>query len=440
MTEPISVRTAIILLLCCSLGSSGSLTVIAVGDIMMGSDFPADRLPPEQGRHLPADVAGILGSADLTLGNLEGTLLEGGVCAKNPARGKVYAFRTPPEFAANLAGAGFDILNLANNHMNDFGPGGVEATKQTLLAHAIQFAGPGGATATIQLGRVAVADSADSNVITDTVVVDESVRVSDGVAMTDTVLIGDSACAADSTAIADSAAADDQARLVDSAATSDTPLVVDTLLPADSTEHADRGTRADSLSIAVASFATSPGADLIFDIAAAQSKVARLARENDVVIVSFHGGAEGRGCLHTGDTFEYFLGTPRGNVVAFARAVIDSGADLVWGHGPHVPRAMELYKDRLIAYSLGNFCTYGFNTSAELGYAPMLKVVLDTAGVFMHGQIISAAQGSDGLVRIDTLHRAARLIRRLSAEDFPRSSLLITDDGRLRPVGGQPQL
>ena len=40
------------------------------------------------------------------------------------------------------------------------------------------------------------------------------------------------------------------------------------------------------------------------------------------------------------------------------RMVVDAGADLVIGHGPHVVRAAERYKDRLIAYSLGNFATY----------------------------------------------------------------------------------
>ena len=38
--------------------------------------------------------------------------------------------------------------------------------------------------------------------------------------------------------------------------------------------------------------------------------------------------------------------------------MVDAGADLVVGHGPHVLRGIELYKDRLIAYSLGNFATY----------------------------------------------------------------------------------
>ena len=42
----------------------------------------------------------------------------------------------------------------------------------------------------------------------------------------------------------------------------------------------------------------------------------------------------------------------------FAHAVVDAGADLVVGHGPHVLRGMEWYSGRLIAYSLGNFAGY----------------------------------------------------------------------------------
>lgn len=368
MTDRTAFHAALILLLFCSLVSGGSVTVIAVGDIMMGSDFPASRLPPDEGNGLFANVADILKPADLTLGNLEGVLLDGGVCAKNPSKGKVYAFRTPTSYARHLTDAGFDFLNLANNHMNDFGAGGIRSTKDALEAFGIQSGGPGGRTGVFRIIRM---DSA-----------------------------GVAGCT-------DSAARADSAGNVVSA---------------------------DTLTVSIASFATSPGADLIFGLEEAQRKVARLARDNDIVIVSFHGGAEGLGCLHTRDTFEYFLGTPRGNVVAFARAVIDSGADLVWGHGPHVPRAIELYKDRLIAYSLGNFCTYGFNISGELGYAPILKVVLDRAGAFMHGEIISALQTANQPLLVDSLHRAARLIARLSAEDFPLSAPRITEVGKILPA------
>ncbi|MBE0432093.1 CapA family protein [candidate division WOR-3 bacterium] len=373
MTDRTALHTAVILLLFCSLGNGGSVTVIAVGDIMMGSDFPASRLPPDQGSGLFTNVADILRSADLTLGNLEGVLLDGGVCAKNPSKGKVYAFRTPTSYARYLADAGFDFLNLANNHMNDFGLAGIQSTKESLEALGIEYGGPEGRTGTFRIVRMDSADVAGST---------------------------------DSTGRADSAG---------------------------------NVVSADTLRVSIACFATSPGADLIFDIKKAQQKVAGLARDNDIVIVSFHGGAEGLGCLHTRDTFEYFLGTPRGNVVAFARAVVDSGADLVWGHGPHVPRAMEMYKDRLIAYSLGNFCTYGFNISGELGYAPILKAVLDTTGVFMHGEIISALQTANQPLIVDSLHRAARLIARLSAEDFPLSAPQITEEGIILLSGTDPE-
>ena len=52
---------------------------------------------------------------------------------------------------------------------------------------------------------------------------------------------------------------------------------------------------------------------------------------------------------------ELFYEEERGDLIAFAHAVIDAGADLVIGHGPHVPRALEVYRDHLIAYSLGQF-------------------------------------------------------------------------------------
>jgi hypothetical protein len=309
---------------------------MAVGDIMMGSDYSSYNLPPNGGRDLFLNVTDTLRSADLTLGNLEGVLLEGGVCAKNPEKGRVYAFRTPPVFAQNLAEAGFDFMNMANNHMNDFGVHGIQSTRESLERYGIEYGGPDGSISSIEI---------------------------------------------------------------------------------------------DSMSIAIACFATSPGADLIFDIRTAQEKVARLAQEYGIVIISFHGGGEGLGYLHTRDTFEYLLGQPRGNVVAFARAMVDSGADFVWGHGPHVPRAMEVYKERVIAYSLGNFCTWGFNVSDERGYAPILKVVLDSTGVFKHGKIISVLQEPGQPLLLDSLHAAAGLIAGLSASDFPESAPTIAEDG-----------
>ena len=99
--------------------------------------------------------------------------------------------------------------------------------------------------------------------------------------------------------------------------------------------------------------------------------MAQLAATHDIVIVSFHGGAEGNGAEMLPFAREIFAGEDRGNVVEFAHAMVDAGADLVLGHGPHVVRPMELYRDRLIAYSLGNFATYyGISVEGIRGIAP----------------------------------------------------------------------
>ena len=73
------------------------------------------------------------------------------------------------------------------------------------------------------------------------------------------------------------------------------------------------------------------------------------------MVVQVHMGAEGSAGHAVRPGNEIFFGENRGDPIEFAHAVIDAGADLVVGHGPHVMRAMEFYKGRLIAYSLGNF-------------------------------------------------------------------------------------
>ena len=95
-----------------------------------------------------------------------------------------------------------------------------------------------------------------------------------------------------------------------------------------------------------------------------------LSQQADIIIVSFHGGAEGRTKNHLPYGPETFLGENRGDLRRFAHFCIDNGADVVYGHGPHVVRAMEVYKDRFIAYSLGNFCTpYGISLTGISGFS-----------------------------------------------------------------------
>ena len=126
---------------------------------------------------------------------------------------------------------------------------------------------------------------------------------------------------------------------------------------------------------------------------------------------------------------------PRGDVVVFARRMVDAGADLVIGHGPHVVRALERYKGRLIAYSLGNFATYyGISVAGIKGIAPILITTLDGEGRFIEGEILSTRQIRPDGPSLDPEHRALKLMRGLSLEDFGKPGLVFSDDGRVRPV------
>lgn len=171
---------------------------------------------------------------------------------------------------------------------------------------------------------------------------------------------------------------------------------------------------------------------LDYDLAA--STVAEFAADHDIVVVSFHGGAEGRDVTHLPFAEEEYLGEPRGDVVRFARAMVDAGADLLIGHGPHVVRAMELYEDRLIAYSLGNFATYyGISVAGIKGIAPILVATLDGSGRFVEGQIHSTVQVRPGGPVPDARQRALHLIRGLSSEDFGNPGLKFLERGRIVP-------
>lgn len=113
------------------------------------------------------------------------------------------------------------------------------------------------------------------------------------------------------------------------------------------------------LRVGLVGFGFYPHQNMVQDLAAASQLVAQAKAQSDYVVVTFHGGAEGDDAVFHGNSNEIFLGEDRGNAVAFSRAVIDAGADLVVGHGPHVLRAIECYQGRPIFHSLGNFVSVG---------------------------------------------------------------------------------
>lgn len=161
--------------------------------------------------------------------------------------------------------------------------------------------------------------------------------------------------------------------------------------------------------------------------------IGSLREKADIVIVSFHGGAEGTAHKHLPQGKEMFLGENRGDLRNFAHFCIDNGADVVYGHGPHVVRAVELYKNHFIAYSLGNFCTpYGVNISGISGYAPVLQLTVNAAdGTFVGGKINSFIQQRGKGPRRAPLNLVAKEIRSLTNADFSNPKLTISNDGTI---------
>ena len=159
--------------------------------------------------------------------------------------------------------------------------------------------------------------------------------------------------------------------------------------------------------------------------------VKQLRKDCDIVIVCFHGGAEGTSKRHVPYGTEYFHGMDRGDVRKFAHLCIDSGADIVYGHGPHVPRGMELYNDHLIAYSLGNFATMGMSTAGQTGHAPLLVARLGPDGKFLDGKIHSFLQGSLTGPRRDPTNAVPKDMRELTLSDFKDNKLNLADDGTI---------
>ncbi|MGH9579200.1 MAG: CapA family protein, partial [Terriglobales bacterium] len=184
--------------------------------------------------------------------------------------------------------------------------------------------------------------------------------------------------------------------------------------------------------VALIAFATYPHSYNLLDLDAARAAVTELAANSDIVVVSFHGGAEGARYQHVVQGAEMFYGENRGDLRTFTRAMIDAGADLVIGHGPHVMRGLEIYKGRLIAYSLGNFATYGsFNLSGPNGLTAILEVKLGCDGAFLGGRLHPVKQLKPGGPLLDPEAAVLPLVRQLSEEDFGASAVRISDKGEL---------
>lgn len=134
------------------------IVIRAVGDVVLGTNYPRMRLPDENNKKRIANLAQIFQGADVVVGNLEGVLYDQGESRKDISQASYYAFRMPESYAKTLREMGFNVLSLANNHALDFGIDGLRATKKALLAESIQASGvPGGDTAAVAVRNTTVA-------------------------------------------------------------------------------------------------------------------------------------------------------------------------------------------------------------------------------------------------------------------------------------------
>lgn len=327
-----------------------AITVAATGDIMLGSAFPfASELPPADGRNVLGAAQPQLAGADVVFGNLEGVLIDD-VSLVRPCpelSTTCFRFGMPARYGSHLRSAGFNVVNLANNHMNDFDEQGRQIGFDNAQAHGL---------------------------------------VAFGIETSPTA-----------------------------------------------TQVLDSGLRIGWVGYAPHTGVNRPTVETI------RQQVADLKKTHDLVFVSMHVGGEGAAAQRVTRATEMFLGQNRGNPYAFAHAAIDAGADLVIGHGPHVLRGLELYKGRLIAYSLGNFATYGrFNLKGVNGLTGVLRVTLRPDGEFVEGHFVSMKQDrtSEAWAQgvgpvLDPTGEAWDVLRQLSREDFPESPLLFDANGRL---------
>ena len=352
--------------------AADQITIAAVGDIMMGSTSINETfLPPNDGRDMLKEVTPILSSADITFGNLEGPMLEGGKTEKCPdtsakKQGDAYAvptpaptptpaklgpvkkpipcfaFRVPTRYGQYLKDAGFDVMNLANNHAGDFGANGRESTRRVLDSLGIKYAG------------------------------------------------------------------------------------------GDKDKFSTAYLEVKGMTVAVIGFDHNAVSPNVNDLDEARALVTAAKKKAQIVIVSFHGGSEGEGAQHVLRQTEMLGSEKRGNLPLFAHTVIDAGADLVLGHGPHVLRGMEMYKGHLIVYSMGNFATYGmFGLKGATALTAIFEITLNRDGSFAGGKIIPAKQIGRGGPVLDDTGAAIRKLQELSVTDFGASAPAITDVGNI---------
>ncbi|MDO8914490.1 MAG: CapA family protein [Coriobacteriia bacterium] len=164
--------------------------------------------------------------------------------------------------------------------------------------------------------------------------------------------------------------------------------------------------------------ASTPGIASGKDMRAVIAAIRAAKTQADYVIVSFHWGVE--------QAYEVNAGQVRDG-----RAAIDAGADMVLSHHPHVMQGVEFYKDKLIAYSLGNFLFPYKTTEGRKSF--ILKASLGPSGV-TDVTAVPVYMGEWGRPTVQTGSSAAGILGKLKAISAPRGANVIIEGDRARIV------
>jgi hypothetical protein len=195
----------------------------------------------------------------------------------------------------------------------------------------------------------------------------------------------------------------------------------------DTIRHGDSSTV-----VGLVGFTTYPFAYDLLDIERSRAVIDSLRPLVDLLVVTFHGGAEGEKAQHLPPGPDSLGKEPRGDLRRWTHAVVEAGADLVVGHGPHVLRGMEFYRGKLIAYSMGNFATYlGFNLQGPAGLTTILSVERAADGSLIAARAAPLMQRPRTGPMPDPARRATALLKRLSREDFGATAAQVDITGTI---------
>ncbi len=190
--------------------------------------------------------------------------------------------------------------------------------------------------------------------------------------------------------------------------------------------------RAGKVKVALIGCAPYRWAQSLLDVRSSEALVRKASRHANVVLVYMHAGAEGSGADHVRSADEMYLGEGRGNAWAFAHTMIRAGADAVFASGPHVLRGIEWYRNRLIAFSLGNLAgTHTLSTQGSLGLSALLRVTLDEEGRFTAASVVPLRLAAAGTPVFDHDRLSLTRIRVLSRQDFGHRAVRILRYGRI---------